>query len=317
MLTTALATLRSLLFSISPDEASFSRRGFDCPSAAARARLQRVGETFIAGYNAAIAVNDIHALEERLERIHCEWRGFAYEGAAMALALRDVLTPWHRDRFEAFLRGPGDRHAYMAHIGAGWALARLKRSFENAMARHDPLLRWLLLDGFGFHEGYFHTDRTMDGSTAPATLQGYARRAFDQGLGRCIWFVAGAEVVRTRTLVDRFKSDRHRDLWAGIGLAVAYAGGVGEGAIRNLTTAAGEFQPEFALGVAFAAKARDRAGNPVDHTEQACQTVWQRSAEAAAGITDEMLVDLPPDNEVPSFEVWRQRIQDRWKKNQE
>lgn len=64
-------------------------------------------------------------LAVRLSSIEPEVRGFAFEGAAMGLALLDHLTPWRRDRFERFLSGPGDRHAYMVHVGAGWVFARL------------------------------------------------------------------------------------------------------------------------------------------------------------------------------------------------
>jgi hypothetical protein len=41
--------------------------------------------------------------------------------------------------------------------------------------------------------------------------------------------------------------------------------------------------------------------------------VWGLSAEETAAVTDEALHDLPADRpDVPTFEVWRQRIQQRF-----
>ena len=38
------------------------------------------------------------------------------------------------------------------------------------------------------------------------------------------------------------------------------------------------------------------------------------SADEAAGLTDQALVDLPSDGVLPAFEIWRQRIQAHWSK---
>src|ERR1019366_7282690 len=127
-------------------------------------------------------------IAERLERVELADRGFAFEGAAMALALRDMLLPGSRT-LTALMRGHGSRHVYMLHIGAGWALARLpwRPRIENAIQSFDPLLRWLVVDGFGFHEGYFHW-RDDEPPVPPAGLTREGLHAFDQGLGRALWF---------------------------------------------------------------------------------------------------------------------------------
>jgi hypothetical protein len=203
----------------------------------------------------------------------------------------------------------------MAHVGAGWALARLpwvRRNVERACRDLDPLLRWLLLDGYGFHEGYFHWPRMVSRHEVPAGLHGYARRAFDQGLGRVLWFVGGADVERIPALVAGFPAERHGDLYAGLGLACAYAGGVEEAEVLRLWTAAGSNRPAFAQGVAFAAKARQRAGNPAPHTAMACRVVWQRDADQAAAVTDRALEGLPYQAAEPAYEVWRRRVQDEF-----
>jgi len=304
-------SLRRRVFGISCDETSFARRGFPGCDSPARQRLEYVAGKFVEGYLAALEDNESEPLGRRLDAFDLEARGFAFEGAAMALALLDALTPWRRTRVQVFLKGPGAAHMYMVHVGVGWALARLRRRPAVWRPRFDPLIGRLIVDGYGFHETFFNWRRYVEEQAIPDRLTGYDRRMFDQGVGRCLWFVDGADVALLAKTIASFALDRRRDLWSGVGLASAYAGGVDRRAIEALREAAGSDRPALAQGVAFAAKARQRAGNPVPHTELACTVLCGMSAADAAEITDTALEGLPPDGREPAFEVWRQRIQSR------
>jgi enediyne biosynthesis protein E3 len=297
---------------ISVEEASFARRGFRGDDDDVRRRLEAIGRIFLDGYHSALEEDRLDRLAARLDEQEREPRGFAYEGAAMGLYLLDLLTPWNRGRLRDFLEGPGAAHAYMVHVGAGWALAQLRRPVDRALAQFDPLLGWLAVDGYGFHQGYFEWKQTVEGRWVPDRLTGYARRVFDQGLGRSLWFVEGAEVEQIAATVARFPPPRHADLWSGVGLACAYAGGVPGDAIERLSALACRQHPHLAQGVAFAAKARQRAGNPAPHTELACRILCGMSAEEAAGLTDEALADLTGSDGWPAYEVWRGRIRANW-----
>ncbi len=297
------------VLAIRPEEATFSRRGFRGRDLESRKRLEWIGRTFIRGYRTALEEAETETLGNRLEGIDAEFRGFAFEGAAMALAHLDYLAPWKRDRLSALLAGPGASHAYMVHVGAGWAQARLRRPIEPPRSLPETLLRWLAVDGYGFHEGYFHGRRYVGQRHIPRGLGGYALRVFDQGLGRSLWFVEGADVAQLPVTIAAFPPSRQADLWSGVGLACAYAGGVESAAIQSLKERAGPYRPHLAQGAAFAAKARQRAGNPSRSTEIACEVLCARSADEAAGMTDSALVDLAPDGPDPAYEVWRKRIQ--------
>ena len=230
----------------------------------------------------------------------------------MGLALLDWLTPWRRDRVDQFLTGAGEAHAYMVHIGAGWVLARVPGNVEKFLGRFDPLLCWLLVDGYGFHEAFFRWPRYLAGQPCPPRLRGYARRVFDQGFGRCLWFVEGAEVPRIAATVAGFSAGRHAELWSGIGLARVYAGEVSEAEFHALREAAGPCAPQLAQGAAFAAKARQRAGNLKPYHDSACRVLCGLSATAAAAVTDEALENLPTDGAEHAYETWRRRIQQRF-----
>ncbi|HBY77208.1 MAG TPA: hypothetical protein DEG47_09470, partial [Cyanobacteria bacterium UBA11148] len=339
--------LRQHLFSISPEEATFARRGFHSSNIQTQQQLEQIGHTFLQGYHEAIANPEPETLIPQLNTVTTELRGFAFEGAAMGLALLDILTPWKSNRVQMFLADAGANHIYMVYVGMGWALARIPFSLEHYLTQlnqktakkqtlsHplysyqpnpksisvaarsaiqnpksiDSLLGWLAIDGYGFHQGYFYPSQYVQKQALPKKLSGYSRRVFDQGLGRSLWFVYGADIPGITNSLLTFHPDRLSDLWSGIGLACTYAGGVDGDAIKALKIAAGNYQHHLAQGAAFAAKARQRAGNLTPHTELACQLLCGMSSDAAAEITDIALENLSPEEETPAYEVWRRRIQ--------
>lgn len=271
--------------------------------------MEQAGAAFVHGYRSALADCRSEALSANLETVEPNWRGFAYEGAAMGLALADWLTPWSRTRVSRFLAGAGDAHAYMVHVGAGWVLARVPGRVNKFLSRFDPLLRWLLMDGYGFHEGFFRWPRYLGGRPVPRRVAGYAARVFDQGLGRCLWFIDGADVSQVPRTIAGFSPARQSDLWSGIGLAAVYAGEVSEGELESLRESAGEFRPQLAQGASFAAKARQRAGNLTPYQDLACGVFCGLDAVKAALLSDEALENLPMDGIEPAYETWRRRIQ--------
>lgn len=310
-----LASLRKALLGISEDEVLFERRGFLDPGTSIRDHLEGVGRHFVTGYTAALETGGVTGLPQRLESVPAAFRGFAYEGSAMALALLDVFLPW-RSRLGELLAGPGNPHTYLVHVGAGWALARLPmvRPGRFLAKLEHPQRRWLAMDGYGFHQGFFHPRETVEDQEMPRRVTGYFRRAFDQGLGRSLWFVRAAQVEILADTVARFPEHRRGDLWSGIGLAATYAGGVSREEIELLTALSGPYRAELAQGAVFAAEARRRAGNLTPATERACEVLTGVGAEAAAAWSRECGRDLPPDRpQEPSFEVWRRRIMDAWR----
>ena len=150
-----LGQARRRFLGLSPAEASFAKRGFVAREERARWRLEQIGVTFLSGYHAALEETGFVSLANRLAVVESELRGFAFEGAAMGLALLDCFTPWRKDRWRTFTERFADSHIYMMHVGLGWALARLRRGVTTYLTRLDPLLGWLVVDGYGFHEGYF------------------------------------------------------------------------------------------------------------------------------------------------------------------
>ena len=304
-----LGRVRRRFLGLSPTEASFAKRGFSAGEDNAREHLEQIGITFLTGYHAALEETEFVPLARRLTDVETELRGFAFEGAAMGLGLLDYFTPWRSYRWRTFTERLAEPHIYMMHVGLGWALARLRRCVTPHLSKLDPLLGWLVVDGYGFHEGYFSWPTYIERQAIPARLDRYERRVFDQGLGRSMWFVKGADVAAVARTIETFPSVRRNDLWSGVGLACAYAGGCDRAALESLRFAADGHLPALAQGVAFAAKTRQHAANLNPHTENVCRLICGQSAVELAAITDAALKDLRADGDVPAYEVWRRRIQ--------
>ena len=297
-------------FKIDPCEAKFTRRRFMCSKPAVRVRLERIGRTFLQGYNLALREESQGDLAAQLDEVQVEDRGFAYEGAAMALALLDGITPW-RKRFSRFVAGAGRLHIYMLHIGAGWACARmpwLRRKIESPAPGFHPVLRALAIEGYGFHEGYFHWRSRLERKAAALSVAG--SHIFFQGLGRSLWFVKGADACEIARSIASFPRQYHADAWSGAGLACAYAGGASSDEMKELYGCATEFAVALALGAAFAAKARLLAGNLASHTEMACQTFCRISAEKAAALCDETFNQIEV-HYCCAYQRWRELLQER------
>ena len=297
--------IRRSLFGMDAAEATFARRGFVAATPEARTALESAGTAFLHGYNSALRSSEPGTLVRALDELPDERRGFGVEGAGMALQLIDLLTPWSAAHLRSFLEGPGINHPYMLHVGAGWALARLRRNLRPALERFDPLLRWLAVDGYGFHEGYFHGRRADAGRERLASLGRAACSIFDQGLGRSLWFARGAAVNQVAAAVAELDESRRADVWSGLGLACTYAGGASDAAIRELSLAAGPYLPHVAQGSCFAAGARYRAGNEAPHTDRACRVLCGMPASHVAPIAERARVGLAQDGRAETYLEWR------------
>ena len=300
----ALGNLLRPLFGVSEEATSFSENDRQ-----AAQRLKTVVRTVTKGCQLTLQNSKFETLVVRLDAFDPELRGFAYEGAGIGLAALDCLLPW-KNRTRAFLDGPGSAFIYAVPLGAGMALARLHRKPEQFLKRLDPVLGWLIIDGYGFHEGFFAQQRTVARQQIPAHLSAYGRRVFDQGLGRSIWFSEETNVARVAATIAAFSEERQADLWRGVGLACGYTGGAERTVIETLQVAAGSYRSQLALGVAIAANARHSVGNPSPTADLASEVVWGLPSQTISRMVDAARENLPAGTRVePAYEVWRQRIE--------
>lgn len=318
-----MGTVRRLAMAPSLAEVSFARRGFAEGDPQVTRQLESIPRSVVVGFEAGIEARDLAEITWRLDLVAPELQGFAYEGATMALTILDQLVPGHTGRSHELLTGPARRHSFLTYIGIGFAMARLPRRFWSRVlpdlsgTPYYPDLSWLAVDGYGFDLAYFHTRRWVDEQRVPRPYPwlgdaGYFPRAVDQGIGRALWFIHVARPARVAEAVARFPAPRRSDLWSGVGLAAAFAGGASDAALRQLQELAGEYAPELAQGASFAAKARAHAELVPPHTAAAVRALTGVSAVAAAGIVDRAVDIAPSVASSPTYDHWRTEVRNHF-----
>jgi len=295
--------LRAFIFGLPVDEGRFAVRGFNCASPA-RPRLEQVGMSVISHYNAAVAEGCGENLSEHLGFVSNELCGFAHEGAAMGLFAIDALAPFSRGNFDRYMEGEGKNHLYMSFIGAGLAIGALHLSYERAIRRYEHFSRILIMDGYGFFHAFFRTEPTVKRLRIPAKVAANAtyRERYDAGVGRALWFVEGGDPERLAKTITAFPPERRPQLWAGVGLACTYAGGVSREWICRLLDLGAGHELMLAQGSLLACHARHRAGNPAPHNDLAAQTLTGLTAEQLHWIADERLAEIDQCSEMTNGE---------------
>ena len=300
--------VRSRLMAVPTSKVTFEALDYVPGDPVKQATLERHAGLFISGFNAVLASVDVAAVEERLSRVPADDRGFAYEGAGMGCAVLDTITPGRGDRLGELLRTHGEPHRFLIHVGAGWALARLKLRPRGRLKTLDPALWWLALDGFGFHEAAFHTERYVRRRARHGRLDGYELRAFDHGLGRALWFIECADPERIASTVGTFEPGRRGDIWGGVGVACGYTTVVDTSDVERLSELSGEYGVFLAQGAAFAAAVRATEGNLNPHVRVVVELLSGQSAEEVALAVDREREKVVPDVTGASYEAWRARV---------
>ncbi|MFL6111495.1 MAG: DUF1702 family protein [Catenulispora sp.] len=314
------AALRRRILTPSASQTQLDKRGFHEKNAQARERLETVGVMFLRGYAFAAEARTAQDATDRLEReIPRDYRGFAYEGAGMGFAMRDTLRPACSALMPSFLEGGGRPHKYMVYVGVGWALARLPRPLwrKATASTTDPLLRWLVLDGYGFHQAYFKTRRYVDEQyqdpnfpwPADGTPQ-YANRVIDQGIGRALWFVCGTDPNLLADRIAGFPEERRADLFSGSGLAATYAGSVDREELLTYRDRVGAYLPQVAQASAFAAAARVQTDLVSAHMELATEILCAATPQEVDRVCMSSMpaADAAGPGTEPPYEVWRRNI---------
>jgi hypothetical protein len=320
---TATGALRKLLMAPALSEVSFAGRGFPVVPTPATAQLESIPQAVVTGFEWGIEARDLWETERRLELVDPELQGFAYEGATMASVIRDVMGPGRGRRTQDLMEGAnGRRHIFLNYIGIGFAMAKLPRPlWKKVMPElhgdefYPPML-WLAVDGYGFDRAYFDTRRWIDEQRldSPHPWDGhpdYFQRAFDQGVGRALWFIHGAHVDNVTAALRRFASSRHADLWAGVGLAATFAGASHSEDLSALYAAAGEHRGHLGQGSVFAAKARHFSRTVPEHTRIAVHALAGLTVEQAAALADDSTPDLKSTGPVPTYELWRTAVREQ------
>lgn len=208
-------------------------------------RVSNARAAFLQGFDQALKASP-EILPKLLQDEPFQRRGFALEGAAMALTLIDEFSPAPQNQLNVFLNGRSTEEHILSAIGVGWASARLGKPFDWLPTALDSNFIAAVVDGYGFHQGFFHPQRF--------TCRGFPMREselstfYDIGLGRALWFVHVGHIETIARTIDRFLPERRKQLWRGVGTACAFTGSI-EYAATQTKTATPKFRNNFQTGV--------------------------------------------------------------------
>lgn len=315
---TFLGSLRRLVLTPKLVDVTFAKRGFPAVPGPATDRLEAIPQAVICGFEWGIDSKDQWEVERRLALVEPEQRGFAYEGAAMAYTVRDVMGKGGTKTRDLLL-GEGHPHIFLTYIGIGFAMARLPRVLWKKIlpdlsgSPFYPVMNWLVVDGYGFDLAYFDKKKYIDEQREPAPypFEGYPDyfpRAVDQGIGRALWFVHGARPADVAAAVNAFPKRRHTDLWSGVGLAATFAGGCDRDGFAEVRRLSGSYWSDLAVGSVFAFTARTFSGFVPPHSVEATEVFTGVSTDDALAVAGAAAVDQTSTGPLPQYEVWRQRI---------
>lgn len=274
--------------------------------------LRNVANTFLDGFSIAMESPDINVHKEisTVPKLH---RGVCYEGASAAKAVRDLTANIDPSEASELLREK-ENYSFLMYMGIGEAMAQLKLPPQlcNAVAK-EP---WggLIVEGYGFYHGYFKWHDALVHQQYPEGLEPGLEAAYNQGIGRAIYFVTNGEPVAIRDQIACFSPERRPEIWSGAGIPVAYVGGPSERELKKLSNFAGPYRAELMQGVLLGASARARQELIPDHTELACNIICGDSTINAVTYTDN-LSKLIAEREQFSMIEWQSLVRHELRKD--
>jgi hypothetical protein len=250
-------------------------------------RMERIRSVFLNTQLFYSENNSIDELLAYLDNTEPIYRSIAYESASMSIAIKQIEAGAELSDWIAFVDGPAMKHKAQAYIGLGWSIAKLGLSFSNVVKDLDSNYFHRVADGCGYYDGSFKGRPTILSQQLPEYLPTSMIPAYNQGVGRSLWYSCKADIDKLVDKIKSFSENRLADLWRGAGIAVAYIGGCDEEDLKALFKNAGENGLQLALGAALAVRSRTEANTMIPDTERCCR-MWYELAKTH-------------ENEIPSL----------------
>jgi len=321
LLTAALAVALALftgywrlvfhLFAIRPASMTAQRLGLRICDPKDIERVNGILASFAGGFNAIIRGRTWTSWLDYCDSLSPLHRPFAHEGAAMGYTVRRLFR-YRPEEFENRIVKPGPEFRYLYYVGLGfWSGMRNHgvQHLDRIVDGLDPVHGYLCFDGYGFKHAFFDYPRQPEALRQLDRLNGYARNAAYQGVGRAFYFLYMGEAD---TLIERIRrlGPHAVDAAAGLGLAAVFVYPDRLGAARELgQKLPPEWHDHYHLGMCFGLKARSI--NDVEQFERYMKQAEPDVREAAyVSIRECDRVELLTRSEEgeDGYRRWRERV---------
>ncbi|MFI7080647.1 DUF1702 family protein [Micromonospora sp. NPDC049903] len=273
--------------------------------------VRAISREFAYGFNDTLRTYDPAAVRARLDGMADDYLApFYVEGAAMALAAAGALYPGRARTAHHHLLATLPGHRYLIFAGWGWWYA--VRPFAARAMRRSPLWRQdglftgLGIDGMAFATCFLKAKPPRFDVPCPFPETEY-ETLWLQGHGRALWFVAGGRPEVLRDQCARLAPQSRPELYAGLGLATAFAG---MRRMRCVPEAPSDQESErraYFQGLAFGLTAR-REASPRSF-ESFLDQLDRSSAAWVTTVTDRCL--QPPERDASidgGYVAWQRRL---------
>jgi len=236
-------------------------------------KMALIQSIFIDAKEKGLSITNLNELNSSLLTINSEFISLGYEAAAMGVAIKSIEKEHSLSIWDDFYQNYGKSHAAQVHVGLGWALSELNLNPNEYITDLDSFLKYRVIDGFAYYKGKFKRRQAVRMQEIPKNMDDLSIRAYNQGLGRCFWYLAQGEVEKLKRTINIFSEDRHFDMWRGAGVALAYVGGTKNTVLEELVQASNKHLPAFKCGIAIATQTRTKANAIVSDTEEICNFI--------------------------------------------
>ena len=248
-------------------------------------RIELIVLTFQVGRKFAEEINDPVDLVAQLNEVDEEFRSMAFEGASMAIAIKSIEAEAGLMRWLEFLDS-NPKYSTQIMIGLGWAIGEKDVQPDTILNKLDPMTQARALDGYGYFMGLFRRRISIRTQQIPEGIPEELQMAFDQGIGRSLWYISKGDLEMLDRMMNAFPEYRQKHMWRGIGVACPVVGGCDAGHLDGLMDLAGEFAVQLKTGCALAAKSSVAANSKNRYLDEACKLWLNRTKEDAKTLTE-------------------------------
>lgn len=204
-------------------------------------RLLHARKLFVLGYQEALKASK-EDLPTLFNKATGNSRGFALEGAAMAVTMIDELDKSDKGLLALLLSGKQEHERELCAIGVGWASARLRYPAQwipSCIYELQPVI-----DGYGFYQGFFNGYKPKESQYFKLVQQEH--EAYFNGIGRSIWFTLADSLKKINTTIAKYTDEAKGALWCGVGTACIFTGN--DDHLKKLMELAGSYETAISEG---------------------------------------------------------------------
>lgn len=256
-----------------------------------REELRQAGTIFTDGFDFAMRASRCELISE-IQRLPLVYQGFAFEGGAIALGISGD------NNWDSICDYLSELESYQLHavMGCGGAFAHAGVAPASVPSNVDSYWHGLLMDGYGFHQAFFNWHTVLLDQKRPFSQhQPASAKAYDQGVGRALWYAANGRPSDISNLISQFAEERRGDLWYGAAMQATYSG-VTEKEYLKLRTIDERYLPHLTAGTAFGTVVRVNSGFIPDYTRYACRLFCGEDAGNVEEIYGEQLIQARNTN---------------------